>query len=378
MNDQMANPFRKPAEGGAARRPAPVQGTPKELVRLYVMALVFLMAIAGMVWMKKFGEPKPEPKKKSGEIDYTFRQDGAPEGKEKQADSPDAPPAKKVVPLQDVPKEGAVDFKKLAEPFRDGLEKPVKETPEFVAVLRTMINAVPAETATKLVNPELNGDAAYLDPVKARGEMVRVYGQMLHLYTEPLDTTIPENRSHVYLGFMTEYKTNRTVAFYLADLPVDPATGQRLQFSTKQERSGNLYYRDWVEVEGVFLRRYDYVSQKTDDQGRPVLARSTLLFGRNLKLASSPKISNSRTGYVVGVSITAAMLVVIVLVAGIMTRRYGKGSLKERMKALKGPQPPPAFPKPDPAKQLLGAEVPAASPPPTSEAPPAPPSPPAP
>lgn len=375
MNDQLANPFRKPPAGGGEgpKRPAPPQGTPKEMVRLYVMALVFLMAIAGMVWMWKFQQPRPEPKKNPGEIDYTFRKETSADEQQKEPDGA-APPEKKVVPLQDVPKEGAVDFKKLAEPFRDGLEKPVKETPEFVAVLRTMINSVPSEAASKRVNPDLKADAAYADPVKARGEMVRVYGQMLHLYTEPLDTTIPENRSHVYLGFMTEYRTNRTVAFYLAELPTDPKTGERIQFATRQEKSGNLFYRDWVEVEGVFLRRYDYPSQKEDDQGRPVLARSALLFARNLKLATAPQISNSRTGYVVGVSLIALVLVVIVLVAGVMTRRYSAGSLKERMKALK-PKPGPAFPKPDPAKQLLGAEVPTSSPPPSEPPSPPPPSP---
>ena len=76
MNDNLANPFRKPTDDGGSRRPPPsMQGTPKELVRLYVMALVFLLALAGMVWMWKFQKPPAPPKKAPGEIDYSIRRE---------------------------------------------------------------------------------------------------------------------------------------------------------------------------------------------------------------------------------------------------------------------------------------------------------------
>jgi hypothetical protein len=382
MNDRLANPFRKAPD--APSRPAPPPGgTPKEMVRLYVMALVFLMAIATMVYMKKSSEAKPKkPKNAPGEIDYTLRReppvDATPEGQEK----PDGGPApkKKAAELQELPKDGVIDFRKLAEPFRDGMDKVAHESPEFIAVLRTMINVVPADGLGRLADPELKADAAYLDPVKHRGSVVRVYGQLVKIYTEPLETTIPENRDHVYLGFMTEYRTNRTVCFYLADKPIDPATGQPVKFTTKQWRD-NEFYKDWVEVEGVFLRRYDYTSQYEDDRGRPALARSALLFARNLRVVPAPRMANTRTGYVVGVSVVAVILVAVVLVAGVMTRRYSAGSLKERMKDLRGEKGKPALPKADPEKQLLGAQVPAAppggpdaGPPPPPAAPPATPS----
>lgn len=370
MQEPLANPFRRdPEEVDRPRRPAaaPTSGTPREFVRLYVMGLVFLVALGGLVYTQRMMMSKPPEKPKTGEIDYSVRREAA-QDPAATAD-PSAPREKKAVPLQDVPKDGLVDFKKLAEPFRDGLEKPVKETPEFVALLRTLLNTATPEMMEQRVTPEATANLAYLESDKRRGDVIRVYGQLIRIYTEPLDTTIPENVSHVYMGVMTEFKTNRTVTFYLPELPKDPKTGELIRFPDTREKLGDVFYRDWVTIEGVFLRRYDYESQKTDDRtGQPLVTRSALLFvGRgNLELALKPQIKNERAGFIAAVTAAAALLVVIVIVAGVMSRRYSGDSLaRKRRAAAKARLPKPAAESP-----LLGASVPP-DPPTPSDRPPA-------
>jgi hypothetical protein len=381
MNDELANPFRKrSSEGEAPRRPP--GGTPRELTRLYIMALVFLMSVATMVYMWKAAVAAPRKPQKAG-VGVTVRPDGtregAPDGQAPQAKAP-LPPVKKDVPLQELPKDGLVDFKKLAEPFRDGLEPPVKETPEFVALLRTMLTAATPEMLAKRVNPELNAEKAYHDTQRARGEVVRVYGRLVKIYTEPLDTTIPENVTHVPLGIMMEYPSNRTVWFYLPEKPKD-AQGAPMRFKTYSKR-GEEFFEDWIELDGVVLRRFDYPSQYETDKEETAWARSVVLFGRGVRLASKPQMTGTQTGFVTVVVLLTVVIVAIVLTAGVMTRRYGGGDASLRMavtaaKREKAKQKGESiFAAPDPAKQVLGAEVAkTAEGPPTSDAAPPPPAP---
>lgn len=345
MNEPLANPFRKKSDESAApRRPAaPPGGTPRELVKLYVMALVFFMALGTMIYMWKAATA---PKARKSAPGVSIRPDGS------RPDAPPAdpiPPVKKDVPLQDLPKDGVVDFKKLAEPFVDGLEKPVKETPEFVAILRAMLTAVKPGDLAKRVNPQLNADLAYLNAPKVRGEVIKTYGRLVKIYTEPLDTTIPEKVEHVHLGIMMEYPSNRTVWFYLPEKPVD-ASGQPVKFKTYTKR-GEEFYEDWIEVEGVVLRRHDYPSQYATEQDVDAWAKALVMFSKDVKISAKPQMTSTRSGFIAVVVLLAVVTVVIVLVAGVMTRKYGGGGLSMRLavnqakrdkEKAKGVEPPKA------------------------------------
>jgi hypothetical protein len=333
MNDPLANPFRKKTDDDAPppRRP-PESGTPREMVKLYIMALVFFMAVGTMIYMWKTVTAAP-PKKSKGQ-GVSLRSDGtrnAPDGAP-QPEGPPLPPVKKDVPLQDVPKDGVVDFKKLAEPFVDGIAAPVKETPEFVAMLRTMLTAVTPEALAQRVTPGLNADRAYLDAPKVRGEVLKTYGRLVKIYTEPLDTTIPEKVEHVYLGIMMEYPSNRTVWFYLPKKPLD-ANGQPLKFKTYSKR-GEEFYEDWIEIEGVVLRRYDYPSQYESSPDESTWAKALVLFSNGVRIAAKPHMTSTKSGFVTVVVILTAVIIAIVLTAGIMTRKYGGGDASMRMAVI--------------------------------------------
>jgi hypothetical protein len=357
MYDQLANPFRKEEPG--ARRPAPPAGsTPREWVRLYVMGVVFLMTVGAMIYMRKISVPNPKKDKQTGEaIDYTLQgEPRKPRPGEGRDPSGEAAPVKKDIPVPPLPKDGIVDFRELAAPFQDGRQKPVKETPEFIGLLNVFLNSVTPESVTNRVNPNVTVDQAYLAPAKHRGEVLRAYGRLIYIYTERLDVTTPNNLEVVYLGILQEYPKNRTVYFYMAELPKDPKTGEPIKFQSHPWK-GQTIYDDWVEVEGVFLRTYDYPGQKLSEQDPDPLTKSAVLFVKNLRLAHKPQYADHRAGFIFGVSALAAVVVAIVIVAGVMTRKYNTGSLRMKLFALKRAKGKD-FPKPSPEKQILGDEIP--------------------
>ena len=346
----MANPFRKDRPSG----PRQVVTT-KDWAKLYIMGLVFFMAVGTSYYMWKVANAKPKPKPEAPKPDFTVRPDKPGPQDPSATPAPQDPPQKKDIPIPPLPKDGVPNFKDLAAPFQDGLEKPVKETPEFIALLNVMMNGVTSESLSKLVNPNLNADTAYLESSKYRGEVMRVYGRLIYIYTERIDSTTPNNVEFVRLGVLQEYPKNRTVYFYISDLPKDPKTGQPIQFSTYHKR-GQEYYDDWAEIEGVFLRRYDYPSQYQTDKGEEVYAKSAVIFAKNLRLVPKPEMKNVRAGFIVIIAIVSVVLVVVVLVAGFMSRKYGSGDLRGKMRELRKGKGPGPFPPPKPS--ILGGEVP--------------------
>lgn len=361
--DKLPNPFRK--EEPAQRKP-PEKAGPREWARLYVMAMVLCMCIGMMIYTKKLATPRAKKGEKPGpeQIDYKIQDQirKKPDaGAEEAARQEDPEKPRKEVPIQPLPKDGIVDFKELARPFQDGQDKPVKESPEFINLLNVFMNAVTPESLSQRVNPEVTADQAYLDPAKHRGEVIRAYGRLIYIYTERLECTTPNNIEYVYLGVLQSWPRNRTVYFYMADKPKDPKTGEPIKFKT-YERRGHTFYDDWVEVEGTFLRTYDYPGQRWNDEDREPLVRSSLMFVKNLRLSSRPQMTDSRSGFIVAVSIIAAVVVAIVIVAGIMSRRYGKESMRQKMfdvrRSKAREKGEDLFPKPTPSKPVLGDQIP--------------------
>src|SRR5262245_26332986 len=183
----LPNPFRKEASGAPRRPPPP---NPREWTRLYIMALVFLLTVGTMIYMRKMAAPKPKKDKPAGDaIDYSLQKDPQAERPKEGQDPSDPPEGKRVkreIPVPPLPKDGVVDFRELAAPFQDGRQKPVKETPEFIGLLNVFLNSVTPESISKRVNPAVTVDQAYLAPATHRGEVLKAYGRLIYIYTERL------------------------------------------------------------------------------------------------------------------------------------------------------------------------------------------------
>ncbi len=377
MDNQLPNPFRQQTEG-PKRKPMPGVSQ-REWTRLYAMAVVFMICVGGAIYAKKSMDAlkKKEEALPAGQVEYSI------EGMGKKPEAPQAAPDKPApqdpakpkveIPIPPLPKDGAVNLKELAAPFRDGREKPVKETPEFIQMMNVVLNAVTPEDMAKRVSPGLSTEAVYREPQKHRGDVLRVYGRLIYIYTERMETTTPNNIEYVYLAVMQEYPKNRTVYFYLPEKPKDPATGKPLEFKTHVWK-GQTIYDDWVEIEGVFLRTFDYAGQKaTEDQQGDTLVKSLMLMVKNLRIVEKPKMKNTREGFITVISVGAAIVVAIVLVAGIMSKRYGNSSIRMKIFAVRrdkaklegkdvfGRKPPEA-PAPE-APKAEGGTAPPAPPP---------------
>ena len=358
MDSSLPNPFRKDSRAQAA---APPGMGMRDWARLYVMGFVLLVIIGGMVFMSDAGKPRKNKARPGPGISIE------PVATQTAPESPAAEEEEKIeVELTELPTpgEGEIDFRALAAPFKDGRDAQVKETPEFVSLLKVFINQVAYGDLAKRINPTVTADQAYRDPGKHRGEVFRVRGRLIKDYPERFNATIPENLEIVYLWVMQERPTGRTVCFYTAEKPRDPETGNLLEFNASLY-SGKELLTDWIEIEGVFLRQYDYAAQYKNRDGEDVQNGSALMFVKDFRIVERAKSIDTRTPFAFIVLGLGVVIAAIVLVAGVMSRKYGSGTIRMKMHAVRRSKGEVVFPAANPKKQILGDEIPA--PPSTDE-----------
>ena len=222
-----------------------------------------------------------------------------------------------------------------------------------------MMNSVTPERITEEVTPKLTAAAAYETSEEHRGKVLRVYGRLITIYTERIEATTPDNVEVVYMGVMQEYLTERTVLFYIPKLPVDPETGERVEFDQYVKR-GQRFYRDWVEIEGIYLRQYDYPSQGKSERGE-VWARSAMIFAKTLRIVVKPtNMADPRGPFLLIVLGIGVVLAAVIVVVGVVSRKHSSGSMRLRMVQVRKEKGKELFPKPNPEKQILGDEIPKA------------------
>ncbi len=329
---ELYNPFRKDREETRPQPQPPISA--RDWTRLYVCGFVLVLVVGTMIYMKKIvdsaakGKDRPGP----GQVDFKVR-DTSEEAIRGAKTAPESPQdeGRKPVQVPSPPREEHLNFRELAAPFHDGEEQIDKDSPEFLNLVNVFVNSVTREGLSRRIDPRLTAEAAYADPARHRGAALRVYGPLIQIYTERIVPTTPNNVGFVYMGIMQEYLTNRTVRFYMAEKPADPATGKPIEFHSYRKR-GDEFITDWVEVDGIFLRRFDYPSQMEDENGRTLYARAAAMFVKSLRLASKPEISDPRGYFVFVVAGLGVLIAAIVVVAGVMSRKYGSGSIRDRMR----------------------------------------------
>lgn len=326
----MPNPFRKDAP---VVRPSGV--SQREWARLGILATIFFVLLGSMVvlyFLSKKRRPAVEEVPKKVERTEPVRV---------------TPP-----PAQDVEAKAMATLQTL----RDGPEKMRSDGPELLDFLYLMLHLTPEEVA-KRVDPTLGPNQLRENPAAHRGKYVRLYGRLIDLSAEPIGVTTPTGTKDMYLGIMQTHPTDKTAWFYLPEMPLDPATGKPLQFHTKRIE-GHEVIVDWVEVEGLFLRNYEYEGQAV---GRPQGPRITapVIFGRGVRLRTAPPARKPSldSGYLIGGA--AVVIIGLVIFAGILTRRYGNRSIRLKMHDVRRERAQAEgkelFPKADP---LLGEQLP--------------------
>jgi hypothetical protein len=257
-------------------------------------------------------------------------------------------------PRQPVEKLDPESVRKLAAEFRDGEDPVIKESQPFLSLLGVVHDATPAAVGALAAREPANPSQLLADPAKHRGEVVRIYGQLTTVKLERLEATIPQNLEAVYVGYMQSYPHGAQVHFYLPTWP------EGVKLTPYSHKRGHQWYRDWIEVEGVFLRRYDYEGTPESEGQRGPRLNAVVLLARDLRLAAKPHIPDPRAGFISVVMAIAVVLGVVILALGIWSRKRSPHTLRMEL-AVRRRDPHKPRPGPAPEKQLLGDEVPTVS-----------------
>ncbi|MBI4564332.1 MAG: hypothetical protein HY716_06535 [Planctomycetes bacterium] len=250
-------------------------------------------------------------------------------------------------------------FRSLAAKFEDTPDTIVQEidyeSPEFLEAARALRTSLSPEQAARLCKPADKVELA-ANPQAHQGALVRFSGRLIQIYTRPVSVTNPAGLKQVYEGYLVDLKGPHVpVTFFLID---KPAATFRAYF-----KEGMEYLKEWVEIEGVFLRRYRYQGLPAEGAGEGPTQTSLVVLAKNLRLIPERKPEDLRGGFAALVGGAGLLLAIIVIVAGVMTRKYGGGGasvrlrmfqIKRKKMAEKGQS---TFPEAAPDKQILGEQI---------------------
>ncbi len=332
MNTEMANPFR----GDGPRKTPP--GSGKEWNKIGFLILL-LLAVAVMVGIH-FSKPR-NPIEGAQNKTVQFKD------------------AEKTPPQEQTP---SPELEALEQSAKDSLptlidsrEKIDKSGEGFLRHLYLFLGLTSKEVS-KRVTSELTATKLLEKPDEYRGKYVRLKGRLIQLYTEPLHVTTTTGTKDVYLGIMETRPDAKTVAFYLGEHPVNALTGEPMIFHTQQYQGQELM-RDWVQIEGMFLRVWEYEGEPFPS-GAPRWIPAPELFVKNIQPTIAPRgKDNSQTNLVILIGSVFGGIVVVVLFGGWMAGKYNKGNLRMRMLEVKRKQNRPVFPEKKPSTEVLGEEV---------------------
>lgn len=249
---------------------------------------------------------------------------------------PDATPAPSGAPeAQALPDPECQDlFRRLAATFKDDPDSISAEvdyeSPEFLAAAQALGTSLDADQARRLAADVPLRDLV-ADPGKHRGSLVRIQGRLIYIYTRPLSVTNPGKIDTVYEGYLADMVSPMgkkiPVTFFLTQRPEG-------DFRVQRNSRGEVYYSDWVELEGVFLRLYRYEGTvERSDLQVPVNIAPVLLV-KNLRILPTPKQTATPKGYIAIIGTVGAIVAVLVVILGIVIRRRDSASM--RMEVLKG------------------------------------------
>lgn len=163
-------------------------------------------------------------------------------------------------------------------------------------------------------------------PHASRGKFFKISGQLVEIYPEVINTPNPNGVKDMWMGIMRDSQTGKPVHFYTTELP--KAADGKL-FPQKEVKEGNVTYRVldnvWCEVEGIFLKIRPYESMRPMTRGGYVQREAAILMAGSFRELPPPPTPVNVGQYVVmGVSLMAVIIGVIILVTYFMTRKYNR------------------------------------------------------
>lgn len=258
--------------------------------------------------------------------------------------------------------EDSARWDQMDKKFKDGEERVDVNSEGFLYFLDVMHRVLAPEKVSEMARADMEQLAKRLEqatgrtsknpestvahmiydyPEICRGKVIRLTGQLTEVYLERLNVTTTSKIEYVYLATMREKYTMRPVHFYVIQRPTK-ADGSKFETRTVEVDYGNGVTRSvdvikntWVEVEGVFLKTYDYDSEYVK-KGVPVKTRAAVLFAKNFREVSAPAAPpDIREGLLYVIAGLAIIIGGVVVFAAIIRRKYKDDSLRFRLYQMK-------------------------------------------
>lgn len=313
MSAEMANPF--------ANRPGrrPTGGpSPQEFKKIFFLmgGLLLLLATMAVLFVKlnpgREGEKQIEPV-----VPQEPPESSTPTPDPESDPTPEAPA-------------GQVSAEQLQQALLEiGASDPkaeiIKESTGFITLLSHFLRDLKPEDVTPRLESALTYEQLIGAPDAHRGKFVRFEGELAQVYTEEIKCTTPTGTRFVYLGVLVvrlPSGENRSVFFYLPELPTDPKTGHPIVFKTRVLK-GVEVMTEYAEVEGMFLRLYTYEPQRMERPNAP-LNTAVMLFAKNLRLKTPPPPETAQGEVFVIIAASAFLLMLCIVMIGIYSKRSSR------------------------------------------------------
>jgi hypothetical protein len=211
----------------------------------------------------------------------------------------------------------------------DPNESPSARHPAVAEILRLLDTEATDAFVAGRVDPKLTGAALLREPDRHRGAFVRLRGPVRDSFAVDRPAWLEERPGHNPLEqvFMEEHPGGRVLCVYF----VNKDRGIVWRTSDKPLGGGTVYpILDWIEVEGVYLRPYEFESRLVRD-GKAVRNRAALIVARSVRIVPPPApVPDQQRSYQPLVIVAVGLAVGVMVVGAIFTRRYG-GRMPLRM-----------------------------------------------
>lgn len=324
MNNPYGDPFARfhPKKPHTAKEAVAARYSPPEPVKLgkvwaIGIFLFFLIAIVpkGLQLLVRLSTPRTPPAARAAapaEVPPDFVSIPVP-----------------TLPLQELPETVADVPAALAEQI-DRLREteptvvPSIRTPEMERLLKLLDqHPIPGT-----IDPKLNAMTLLRESDTRRGSFVRLRGRVIDTFrAEPPAFLAGEPGASVEEVYLEESPGGRTVCFYFIN------RNRQIVWKTSDRAiaGGTVYpILDWVELEGIYVRPYQYESKRVAEPGRNAVNVAAVVIAKSVRKVRTPPAKVETTGGFAAMAAGAGVVIFLVGFIVVMGRRYG-GKLPIRL-----------------------------------------------
>lgn len=224
-------------------------------------------------------------------------------------------------PEPDVPTDPAqleAEIQKLVAELIDGDEAPSILHPRMQRIAELIVKGPPVQ---RVARADLTADRLIQDPAAHRGSVVRFSGRAVNAYSsnQPRFLRDDPDRS-VEEVYLWDRATDHTICFFFVN-------DKSIQWTVEEKPAQAVpvrFINDWVEIEGIFLRTYEFETMRKDATGRNTKRTAAVVFATSVrKTPPPPPPPDSAPFWIVMGIVVAVVAAGLGGLAFFMSRRHG-------------------------------------------------------